>query len=102
MFWNKKKKILDTNYQAIINQLKKERDDTNKRLRELEDSVSQDRSVPLRVEKIVVVADFNKLEMTVMQAAVFKLIGASTNTGDIKFYMELYDKIGGLVKNMEE
>ena len=74
-----------------------------KRVIELEDNFEKTNKITVRVEKTLVVAKLTKMEMIIVMAAIDSLMkNPKTNHDDMKYYFELYAKIQGFVKDMEE
>ena len=78
-------------------------DQLRRRVIELENDFEEKHKVTIRVEKTFVIAKLTKMEMVIVLAALDSLMkNPKTNHDDMRFYFDLYSKIQGFVKNMEE
>lgn len=80
----------------------KEITDLKARVIALEDAHEKQTGIRVRVDNTVTVAKFTKVEMCVMQGAVYSYARSAANLEDTKFAMALYEKIQRFVEGMKE
>jgi uncharacterized protein YoxC len=85
-----------------IEEISKERSILKERIIELEDGVKDKFGISVRQEITKVETNFSKAEMVFMMAGVYSLIKKSNNKIDIKYYLNLSDKLQSLIDKMDE
>lgn len=96
-----KNNTIFANYK-IINDLSEQLNTSTRRVVELEDGIENSYGVSVRQVVTNVVADFTKLEMVVLIAAMNKLLQTSKSIADSEFYIALAKKIQKFIDDMKE
>jgi hypothetical protein len=72
------------------------------RIKELEDAINTKFGVTVRKDITEIKIDFSKMELTVLYAALCKIMEQKLNTEDLKYYLNLRIKIEELLNQMKE
>jgi hypothetical protein len=72
------------------------------RVKDLEDAIKNNYGIQTRIEKNVVTCEFTKLELSIFQAGIMKLISQCNSFEDVKIYASIIDKINATIPLIEE
>ena len=72
------------------------------RVKDLEDAIKNNYGIQTRIEKNVVTCEFTKLELSIFQAGIMKLISQCNSFEDVKIYASIIDKINAAIPLIEE
>lgn len=95
-------KLDEKGMNEMLDKSSKALDEAQRRVRELEDGVKRSFGVSVRNEITKVDCSFDKLEMVIMMAGVYKLVTSSGDIDDKETYIKLYKKIQSFTEQMEE
>ena len=77
-------------------------EDTGNRVVELENAHEKSTGIKVRVDNTVTLAQFSKMEMCLLQGVLKQYMGQIKNMDDIKFAMDLYNRMTGIIQGMRE
>lgn len=97
-FWWRQIQIL----KKVLKHTIEERDSWKQRVDDIERRVEKQYGIKVRHETVVVNSDFEKVELAIIAAGINKLLKDSKNSDDTVFYLELRDKIQGVIDKMKE